>query len=84
LTMRWVPQSRIPGGNMSSPHQCVNWNKLEGWTASRRLDPHTLMKPGYLNHPTLGPSYPEGHGDAIGELILVKPPWLVAHPDPVS
>jgi hypothetical protein len=27
------------------------------------------MEPGYLNHPSLGPAYLDGHGDLIGEFL---------------
>ena len=71
LTMKWIPEARIPTGNFSSPHKCVNWEKLNSWAASRRIA--QLLKPGYLNHPTLGPAYPDGHGDRLGELVLGTP-----------
>ncbi|KAF4336149.1 hypothetical protein FBEOM_9992 [Fusarium beomiforme] len=67
LTMKWRPDGRIPTANFTSPHQCVNWDTLEKWASSRRIV--NLMEPGYLIHPTLGPAYPEGHGDLIGEFL---------------
>ncbi|VTT55256.1 unnamed protein product [Fusarium fujikuroi] len=51
----------------STEHHCVNWGRLESWATSRRIV--HLMDPGYLNHPTLGPAYPDGHGDLIGEFL---------------
>lgn len=67
LTMKWRQDGRIPTANFTSPHQCVNWDRLEAWATSRRI--FNLMEPGYLNHPTLGPAYPDGHGDLIGEFL---------------
>ncbi|KAF5970473.1 hypothetical protein FBULB1_9670 [Fusarium bulbicola] len=67
LTMKWRQDGRIPTANFTSPHQCVNWDRLEEWATSRRIV--NLMEPGYLNHPTLGPAYPGGHGDLIGEFL---------------
>ncbi|CZR36085.1 uncharacterized protein FPRO_03655 [Fusarium proliferatum ET1] len=67
LTMKWRQDGRIPTANFTSPHQCVNWGRLESWATSRRIV--HLMDPGYLNHPTLGPAYPDGHGDLIGEFL---------------
>ncbi|EWG41476.1 hypothetical protein FVEG_03588 [Fusarium verticillioides 7600] len=67
LTMKWRQDGRIPTANFTSPHRCVNWDRLESWATSRRIA--NLMEPGYLNHPTLGPAYPDGHGDLIGEFL---------------
>lgn len=66
LTMKWMKTVSIPTANFSMPHKCVNWAKLEEWTSSRKIK--HLMDQGYLMHPTLGPAYPGGHGDSIGEL----------------
>jgi len=66
LTMKWASEGRIPTANFTTPHRCVNWPKLDSWAAGRRID--RLMEQGYLVHPTLGPAYPGGHGDIVGEL----------------
>lgn len=65
LTMKWRTDGRVPTANFTMPHKCVNWEGLEDWAASRRIS--KLIDPGYLIHPTLGPAYPDGKGDKIGE-----------------
>jgi len=70
LTMKWLPDESVPTANFTSPHKCVNWVNLEAWATNRRIQ--HLMEPGYLNHPTLGPAYPDGHGDMIGEFSKSK------------
>jgi hypothetical protein len=66
LTMRWDPTQLLPLGNSSSPHKCVNWDRLNSWAEGRAVD---VLKPGYLVHPTLGVSFPDGHGDNLGQVF---------------
>jgi Mycotoxin biosynthesis protein UstYa len=72
LTMKWRTDSRVPTANWTAPHRCLNWNQVEEWAANRRIA--SLMEPGYLYHPTLGPAYPDGRGNLIGETL---PPEVV-------
>ncbi|KAK4495418.1 hypothetical protein PRZ48_013749 [Zasmidium cellare] len=64
MPMVWGKHSRIPLGDFSSPHQCVNFDKLHAWARHRAVTDGT--EPGVLVHPTLGPSFPEGKGTKIG------------------
>lgn len=66
ITMRWPKSARTPTGTFEMPHKCADWDQLEAWASLRRIG--RLMEPGYLYHPTLGPAYPDGHGDPLGEL----------------
>ena len=61
ITFQWTEASRVPVANATT-HECVNWQKLEGWSKENSVD---LFKLG-LVHPTLGPAYPDGEGDIIG------------------
>jgi len=63
LTMRWGHKQAIPLGNFSAPHECINWDILDEWSKERSVD---AMKPGFLIHPTLGPSFPNGRGVRTG------------------
>ena len=66
LTMKWQKKDRIPTGNFTSSHTCVNWERLDHWAEDRWVD---VMKPGYLVHPTLGAAFPKGRGNRIGEAL---------------
>lgn len=66
VTMRWGTQSRIPHGNFSSPHTCVNWEAIDDWQRARSVD--QLFDPGYLKHPVLGDVYTEA---ALEHNVLV-------------
>ena len=62
--MRWGHQQAVPLADFSAPHQCVDWSSLDGWAAQHVVkDP---FRPGYISHPTFGPSFPEGNGDRLG------------------
>ena len=50
-TYTWIPDLRIPWANFETPHECTNWEALDGWAASRSFD---LYDPKNLQHPTLG------------------------------
>ncbi|UNI13953.1 hypothetical protein JDV02_000640 [Purpureocillium takamizusanense] len=63
--MKWRKDGTVPTGSFGMPHRCVNWEQVEAWASERKIE--RLMEPGYLFHPTLGPAYPGGHGDPIGE-----------------
>ncbi|KAF2163040.1 hypothetical protein M409DRAFT_26486 [Zasmidium cellare ATCC 36951] len=64
MPMVWGKHSRIPLGDFSSPHQCVNFGKLHAWAVQRAVTDGT--EPGVLVHPVLGPSFPDGKGTKIG------------------
>lgn len=49
-TFSWEPNGRIPIATPTT-HECINWSKLNKWTSARTVD---MMKPGVLQHPTLG------------------------------
>ncbi|KAI4233856.1 MAG: hypothetical protein LQ349_004155 [Xanthoria aureola] len=63
ITMRWGHTQPIPLGNFSAAHECANWDALDGWSAGRRVD---VLRPGWLRHPVLGASFPEGKGVRTG------------------
>ena len=63
LTMRWGKTQPIPLANFSAPHECINWQSLDEWSQGRSVD---VMRPGFLAHPTLGPSFPNGRGVRTG------------------
>lgn len=50
ITYIWRSDSIQPVVNATS-HQCVNWEKLYGWSQDRAVD---MLKPGWLVHPTKG------------------------------
>lgn len=52
MPMIWGKQSRIPLGDFSSPHQCVNFGKLHAWARERAFT--NALEPGVLVHPVLG------------------------------
>ncbi|KAM3444987.1 hypothetical protein NHJ13734_000856 [Beauveria thailandica] len=64
ITYIWRQDSRLPVVNSTS-HQCVNWDRLYGWSQDRAVD---MLKPGWLVHPTKGVVYPDGEGDRIGAI----------------
>ncbi|KAJ3483548.1 hypothetical protein NLG97_g7284 [Lecanicillium saksenae] len=66
ITMQWLKSATTPTGTFKMPHKCADWTQLENWASSRRIE--RLMEPGYLFHPTLGPAYPGGHADVVGEI----------------
>jgi Mycotoxin biosynthesis protein UstYa len=63
ITMRWGHLQPIPLGNFSAPHECIDWRSLDGWSEARAVD---VMRPGWLKHPVLGPSFPTGRGVRTG------------------
>ena len=44
-------RTRIPIGLDEGHHQCVRWDKIDGWMQERSLD---VFAPGMIVHPTLG------------------------------
>ncbi|KAL8798779.1 MAG: hypothetical protein Q9182_006391 [Xanthomendoza sp. 2 TL-2023] len=63
ITMRWGHTQPIPLGNFSAAHECVDWDALDHWSAGRRVD---VLRPGWLKHPVLGESFPDGRGVRTG------------------
>ncbi|KAF1822547.1 uncharacterized protein K489DRAFT_320844 [Dissoconium aciculare CBS 342.82] len=57
ITMRWGHKQPVPLGNFSSPHQCVDWSRVDYWMQDRSID--DIFRPGYLQHPVLGEVYTE-------------------------
>ncbi|KND91184.1 hypothetical protein TOPH_04037 [Tolypocladium ophioglossoides CBS 100239] len=51
MTFFWTPNSRVPETDFNTPHECVNWDKVEAWLEERRID---IYAPGVLNHPVFG------------------------------
>lgn len=52
-TYYWVNSGRLPVADFDAPRVCVNWERLAAWQRERVFDP---MKPGWLQHPSLGKS----------------------------
>lgn len=50
-TLRWEDGQRAPAHNFETEHECVNWEALDAWAASRMVNIHD---PKMLIHPTLG------------------------------
>ena len=51
LTMKWSEHGPLPIGNLSSPHECVNWDQLQEWVVPHSFDP---IADGMLVHPKFG------------------------------
>ena len=51
LTYKWLPDALFPAADKSSPHECVNWEKLYDWSEKNSVD---MFEPGVLVHPILG------------------------------
>lgn len=51
LTMKWDEKGARPIGNLSSPHECVNWDRLMEWVVPNSVD---VFADGMLVHPTFG------------------------------
>lgn len=51
LTMMWANYRLRPIGNLTSPHECVNWDRLMEWVEPHSVD---LTVDGYLVHPKFG------------------------------
>ncbi|PWY74370.1 hypothetical protein BO70DRAFT_105310 [Aspergillus heteromorphus CBS 117.55] len=63
IPMHWNEFSPIPEADFSVPHKCVNWEKLRTWTRMNSVD---VMRPNFLKHPSLGPSFPDGSNHGVG------------------
>lgn len=50
-TLHWTDEQRTPAHNFETEHECLNWEALDAWAASRMVDIHD---PRMLVHPTLG------------------------------
>jgi hypothetical protein len=50
MTFRWVDDDLSPKPNFKGQHECVNWQKIEDWVASRSFNPDD---PKLLIHPKL-------------------------------
>lgn len=50
MTFRWVDDDMSPKPNFKGLHECVNWEKIENWAASRSFNPDD---PKLLLHPKL-------------------------------
>jgi hypothetical protein len=46
LTMTWDSKLQLAVANWSTPHECVNWESLDGWAGERRVD---LRIPGIVD-----------------------------------
>lgn len=51
LTMKWSDYSVRPIGNLTAPHECVNWERLMEWVVPNSRD---LTADGWLVHPKYG------------------------------
>ena len=53
LTMAWGKHGPLPISNFTSPHECVNWDRLMEWVEPRSFD---AFEEGMLVHPKFGTS----------------------------
>ncbi|KAF4878832.1 Cyclochlorotine biosynthesis protein O [Colletotrichum siamense] len=51
ITMKWNSTGLRPIGNLTSPHECVNWDRLMEWVVPNSFD---ALADGMLVHPTSG------------------------------
>jgi len=51
LTMKWADTGARPIGNLTSPHECVNWDRLMEWVEPNSVD---VFANGVLVHPKFG------------------------------
>ncbi|KAI8295558.1 Cyclochlorotine biosynthesis protein O [Colletotrichum sp. SAR 10_98] len=54
ITMKWNSTGLRPIGNLTSPHECVNWDRLMEWVVPNSFD---ALADGMLVHPTFGPVF---------------------------
>ncbi|MCJ1391842.1 hypothetical protein MMC18_004709 [Xylographa bjoerkii] len=66
VTFRWGHKQAMPLANFSSSHSCYSRDAFYDWSKEHSVDAYT---PGLVVHPTLGPSYPDGHGSHLGVAI---------------
>ena len=52
ITFVWGKHSKVPLGEFSNPHQCVNFEGLHKWALERAVT--NGLEPGVLIHPKLG------------------------------
>ncbi|KAM3548793.1 hypothetical protein MY1884_009024, partial [Beauveria asiatica] len=57
LTMKWEDGGARPIGNLTSPHECVNWDRLMEWVVPNSRD---VFADGMLVHPLYGPLFENG------------------------
>ncbi|KAI1183513.1 hypothetical protein F5B17DRAFT_448291 [Nemania serpens] len=57
LTMKWSRRNPLPIGNLTSPHECVNWDRLMEWVQPNSID---VLQDGILVHPENGPVFVNG------------------------
>ncbi|KND92312.1 hypothetical protein TOPH_02918 [Tolypocladium ophioglossoides CBS 100239] len=57
LTMKWDENGARPIGNLTSPHECVNWDRLMEWVVPNSVD---VFADGVLVHPKFGPLFKDG------------------------
>ncbi|KAI1177766.1 hypothetical protein F4777DRAFT_576583 [Nemania sp. FL0916] len=60
VTFTWGKRTTSPLGNLTTPHECVNWDSLSSWVENRGIN---VYEPGLLTHPTLGPAYSDRNPD---------------------
>ncbi|KAI1506683.1 hypothetical protein F5X99DRAFT_404041 [Biscogniauxia marginata] len=57
LTMKWAEYGALPIGNLTTPHECVNWDRLVEGAATMSVD---VFANGMLTHPKFGPVFIDG------------------------
>ncbi|MCJ1235864.1 hypothetical protein MMC14_003837 [Varicellaria rhodocarpa] len=55
--MAWGKHGPLPISNFTSPHECVNWDRLMEWVEPRSFD---AFEEGMLVHPKFGPAFIDG------------------------
>lgn len=51
ITFKWTANSRVPETDFMTKHECVNWDVMDSWMSSRRVN---IYGEGVLTHPIYG------------------------------
>ena len=66
VTMRWGKTQPIPLADVTGPHECMNWARLNEWAKERSIK--EVLKPGYLKHPKFGVVVGDDFDNKIGQV----------------
>lgn len=67
LTMKWEEGGARPIGNLTSPHECVNWDRLMEWVVPNSVD---VFADGVLVHPKYGMLFTLNCAVGSGEYLV--------------